>query len=128
MRYRSIILATLSALFVAASALSADAQTSGNPSVSGGEKLYQQYCTPCHGVKGDGNGFNAVNLDPRPTNHADAVLMSKKSDGELNDAISGGGRAVGKATLMPPWGNTFSKDQIGSIVLYLRKLCGCREL
>ncbi|MDH4028087.1 MAG: c-type cytochrome [Nitrospirota bacterium] len=128
MRYRSIILATLSALFVAASVLSADAQPSGNPSVSGGEKLYQQYCTPCHGVKGDGNGFNAGNLDPRPTNHSDAVLMSKKSDRELNDAISGGGRAVGKATLMPPWGNTFSKDQIVSIVLYLRKLCGCREL
>ena len=95
------------------------------PSLADSEKTYQQYCAPCHGDRGDGNGFNAKNLDPRPANHTDAVFMSKRSDRELFDAISGGGRAVGKAAIMPPWGNTLNTSQIKYLVRYLRKLCGC---
>jgi len=90
-----------------------------------GEKLYRHYCTPCHGVKGNGKGFNAVNLDPRPANHRDAEFMSRRSDRELFDVIHGGGRAVGKSTLMPPWGGVFNDEQIRSLIHYLRKLCGC---
>ena len=90
-----------------------------------GEKLYSHYCTPCHGFDGDGKGFNAKNLDPRPANHTDGGFMKKRTDKELYDAVSGGGKTVGKSTLMPPWGNTFNETQIKSLVLYLRKLCGC---
>ncbi len=95
------------------------------PFLSDGEKLYAHYCGPCHGIKGDGKGFNAKNLDPRPASHADAEFMSKRTDKDLFDAISGGGRAVGKAALMPPWGNTLDKNQINALVKYLRKLCKC---
>jgi mono/diheme cytochrome c family protein len=91
-----------------------------------GGKLYAYYCTPCHGEKGDGNGFNAKNLDPRPAKHTDPNLMTRRTDEELFDAISGGGKRVGKSTLMPPWGNTFDKAQIKSLVQYLRKLCKCQ--
>jgi mono/diheme cytochrome c family protein len=97
------------------------------PSSTSGEKIYQWYCAPCHGIKGDGKGFNAKNLDPRPANHTDPNLMIKRSDEDLFDAISKGGKGVGKSTLMPPWGNTFNKNQIRSLVQYLRKLCRCRE-
>lgn len=97
------------------------------PSAANGEKIYQWYCSPCHGDKGDGNGFNAKNLDPRPAVHTNAEFMSKRTDKDLYDVISGGGRAVGKSTLMPPWGNTFNKVQIKSLVKYLRELCRCRE-
>jgi mono/diheme cytochrome c family protein len=90
-----------------------------------GEKLYTHYCSPCHGMDGDGKGFNARNLDPRPANHADAEFMAKRTDKDLTDAISGGGRFVGKSSLMPPWGNTFRKAQIKDIVWYLRKVCKC---
>ncbi len=90
-----------------------------------GEKLYAWYCTPCHGFDGGGKGFNAKNMDPRPANHADGGFMKKRTDNELYDAVSGGGKAVGKSTLMPPWGNTFNETQIKSLVLYLRKLCRC---
>ena len=96
------------------------------PSVTNGEKIYQWYCVPCHGIKGDGNGFNARNLDPRPANHTDTALMTKRTDNELFDAIRGGGKGVGKSTLMSPWGDTFSKAQIKSLVLYLRRLCKCQ--
>jgi len=99
-----------------------------NSSPAGGEKLYRRYCSPCHGTSGDGRGFNAKNLDPRPANHTDAEMMSSRTDRELYDVIYGGGRSVGKSTLMPPWGRNFSKAEIDSLVLYLRKLCGCRGL
>jgi len=105
----------------------APAYAKDKPSLSAGEKTYQQYCAPCHGDKGDGNGFNARHLDPRPANHTDAGFMSKRTDTELFDAISGGGRTVGKAAIMPPWGNTLDKAQIKSLVQYLRKLCRCTE-
>lgn len=91
------------------------------------EKLYTHYCAPCHGTNGDGNGFNAKNLDPRPANHTDPNLMTKRTDDELFGAISGGGKGVGKSTLMPPWGETFDKARIESLVKYLRGLCRCQE-
>ena len=97
------------------------------PLFKNGESIYKWYCTPCHGDEGNGNGFNAKNLDPRPANHTDPKLMTRRTDEELSDAISGGGRRVGKSTLMPPWGNTFDKAKIKSLVQYLRKLCKCVE-
>lgn len=105
---------------------STEAQSEENLPSANGERIYQWYCTPCHGIKGDGRGFNAKNLDPRPANHTDAEFMSKRTDKDLYDVIRGGGKAVGKSTLMPPWGNTFSKEQIKSLVSYLRKLCKCQ--
>ena len=107
---------------------SAYGQAGGNTPLLTGEKLYEHYCTPCHGIKGDGKGFNAKNLDPRPANHTDTDFMSKRTDKELSNAISGGGRFIGKASLMPPWGETLEDAQIKSLVLYLRKLCNCQGM
>ncbi len=98
-----------------------------NARVAIGEKIYVHYCSPCHGNNGDGKGFNAKNLDPRPANHTDVNLMTKRTDKELYDAVSGGGKAVGKAAIMPPWEGTLDKGQIKLLVLYLRKLCRCAE-
>ena len=97
-----------------------------NSSLAYGEETYQWYCAACHGNEGNGKGFNAKNLDPRPANHTDKKLMKKRTDDELYKVIDGGGRAVGKSTLMPPWGNTFSEAQMEALVLYLRKLCRCK--
>ena len=92
-----------------------------------GEKLYGWYCTSCHGKSGNGKGSNAKNLDPRPANHTDPELMGRRSNKDLSDAVSGGGKMIGKATLMPPWGEVFSKTQIESLVIYMRTLCRCTE-
>lgn len=37
-------------------------------SLAAGEKVYQQHCAACHGVKGDGNGPATVWLFPKPRN------------------------------------------------------------
>src|SRR5262245_29106304 len=33
-----------------------------------GKKLYLKYCSQCHGEKGDGEGYAAIHLRPRPRN------------------------------------------------------------
>ncbi len=92
------------------------------PVIKNGESIYKWYCAPCHGDKGDGRGFNAKNLDPRPANHTDPALMTKRTDNDLFEAISGGGKRVGKSTLMPPWGNTFNREQIKSLGSVFEKI------
>lgn len=95
-------------------------------SVELGRITYQHYCTPCHGVKGDGNGFNAPHLLVKPANHTDAKFMSERNDAKLFDTINLGGVEVAKSTLMPPWGAALGDERIKSIVLHLRELCNCQ--
>jgi mono/diheme cytochrome c family protein len=118
-----IIFSFLALLIVSLSLLDAEADESLSPIE--GKRIYMHYCASCHGNKGNGKGFNAKNLDPRPANHTDTKLMSRRSNKDLYDAVSGGGRMVGKATLMPPWGEVFGKTEIKSLVSYMRKLCKC---
>jgi len=102
-----------------------DAEAKEGHSLIEGKRIYMHYCTSCHGTKGNGKGFNARNLDPRPADHTDQELMGRRSDKDLSDTVSGGGRMVGKATLMPPWGEVFDKTEIESLLSYMRKLCKC---
>ena len=89
-----------------------------------GLKLYGKYCAICHGTTGKGDGFNAYNLDPHPTNLTDSLYMSSLSDKYLNKIISYGGLSMNKSILMPAYENTLSTLQINSIISYLRKLSG----
>ena len=91
-----------------------------------GKVTYKHYCTPCHGMKGDGNGFNAGRLLVKPANHTDAKFMSERSDSKLFDTINLGGVEVSKSTLMPPWGVALGDEKIKSVILYLRELCQCK--
>jgi len=95
-------------------------------SIELGRTTYQHYCTPCHGVKGDGNGFNAPHLLVKPANHTDAKFMSERNDTKLFDTINLGGVEVAKSTLMPPWGAALGDERIKSIILHLRELCNCQ--
>lgn len=92
-----------------------------------GKRLYGWYCSPCHGMKGNGKGFNAEYLDPKPADHTNAKNMGERTDEKLFDTIYGGGKEVAKSTYMPPWGKTFSEAQINSLVEYIRELCRCKE-
>ena len=89
------------------------------------ENLYARYCAPCHGVRGGGDGYNAPFLPVRPTAHADKSYMSRRSDDALFDAISAGGYVMNRSNRMPPFGQTLAREQIWSLVRYLRTLCRC---
>lgn len=87
--------------------------------------VYHRFCAPCHGLTGDGDGYNAPFLSVRPTAHASAAYMSTRSDDALYDAIAGGGYIMNRSARMPPFGGTLSAAQIRGLVAYLRTLCGC---
>lgn len=90
-----------------------------------GESLYVEYCAACHGISGDGDGYNAKYLPTTPTQHSDSSYMSTRSDDVLFDAIFAGGYVMNKSARMPPWGFTLDRDQIWQLVAYLRQLCRC---
>lgn len=86
------------------------------------ELLYQTYCTSCHGLAGNGKGLNVPSMAVQPRDHTDSREMATRSDKDLFTAIAGGGPAVGKSVLMPPWRSQFSDEQINALVLHLRKI------
>lgn len=47
------------------------------PNLKNGETLYVQNCTPCHGVRGAGDGKLAAGLVPAPTNFLNDTLMQE---------------------------------------------------
>ncbi len=99
-------------------------------SVSAGDNAkdnYDTYCVQCHGLTGDGLGVNVPDMSVQPRDHTDAQDMSSRSEQDLFDAIKGGGVAIGKSTLMPPWGDNLSDGEIHDLVAYLRELCQCQH-
>ncbi len=96
----------------------------GSPVAKEGKALYSYYCTHCHGAQGDGQGFNAANLDPKPRDHTDdnEPYMAGRTNEELYDAIQKGGAGISKSPFMPPFGAVFSEREIWSLVAYLRTL------
>jgi mono/diheme cytochrome c family protein len=89
---------------------------------SNGQKLFAHYCAVCHGVSGEGDGFNAFNLTPKPRDLSDRASMQHFSDQQLFQVISQGGAERGRSNLMPPWGHTLSERQIRYVVAYVRTL------
>ncbi len=98
----------------------AQAATQGNPLE--GRKLYVSFCFACHGKFGKGDGPFAPHLPVQPRDHTDDTYMSKKTDQDLFNAISGGGEAFHGSRFMPFWNKTFSEAQIWDLVAYLRFL------
>jgi cytochrome c oxidase cbb3-type subunit 3 len=86
---------------------------------------YRTYCTQCHGKDGNGKGINVRDMSVQPRDHTDAKAMSGRSDDAIFKVIKEGGQSIDKSVLMPPWGDTFSDEEIRDLVAYLRLLCKC---
>jgi cytochrome c553 len=84
-----------------------------------GKSLFDQYCAICHGPGGEGDGFNAYNLNPKPHSLADSTYMKALSGETLSETISFGGKGVNKSVLMPAYQNTLDKSQISNVVAYI---------
>lgn len=85
-----------------------------------GKRYFDNYCAVCHGKTGEGDGFNAYNLNPRPHSFADSAYMAALSDETLAEVIAFGGRGVNKSVLMPAYQNTLSGQQILNLIAYIR--------
>jgi cytochrome c oxidase cbb3-type subunit 2 len=83
---------------------------------------YRRYCVGCHGEAGDGNGENAVWLDPKPRNFTLATFKCRSTptgtlptDEDLFNSIY---RGFANSN-MPPW-NTFTKQQRADLVAFIK--------
>lgn len=85
-----------------------------------GKHVYIKYCAVCHGEQGEGDGFNAYNLDPGPRDFTETAYMSALSDARLAETISQGGRGVNRSVAMPSWGGRLSGEEIEFVVFYIR--------
>lgn len=81
-----------------------------------GRKLFLQYCAPCHGPKGLGNGPAASAFKPPPANYTDPNGVPKMTDAQVIEVIT-----KGKGS-MPAWGPILKPDQIVQLVAYIREL------
>lgn len=87
------------------------------------KKTFEYYCSPCHGVKGKGDGtFFTIDLKPKPRNLTDLDYMSKRTDDQLTKSITDGSKSVDKSNLCPPWGHTLTEKRIKELVAYIRSL------
>jgi mono/diheme cytochrome c family protein len=94
---------------------------------SRGGRLFDSSCAVCHGPKGEGDGFNAFNLDPRPRDLTDAAYMQAISDQAIREVITQGGRGMNKSILMPAYGQSFTKREIDDLVAFVRSLATAQE-
>jgi hypothetical protein len=80
-----------------------------------GENRYKIYCTPCHGLQGDGNGMVALRgMKHPPSYHEDR--LRHVSNGYIYDVITNGfGAMLGYSAQIPP------RDR-WAIVAYVRAL------
>jgi cytochrome c oxidase cbb3-type subunit 2 len=83
---------------------------------------YRRYCAGCHGDQGDGNGENAIWLDPKPRDFTIATFKCRSTvtgtlptDEDLFNTI---GRGLTNSN-MPIW-NTFSDQQRADLVAYIK--------
>ena len=83
---------------------------------------YRRYCVGCHGDLGDGNGENAVWLDPKPRDFQLGIFKCRSTptgtlptDEDLFDTI---GRGLDRSN-MPIW-NTLTKDERADLVAWIK--------
>ena len=88
-----------------------------NPPPSGNDaaSIFKLQCVSCHGVKGTGDTSLGRTLKAADLRSAE---VQKQSDSQLAQVISDGRKN------MPSFSNSLTQDQIGALVLYIRKLGG----
>lgn len=90
-----------------------------------GKELYRRYCVGCHGVLGDGQGENAIHLDPRPRDFTKGVFKCRSTasgslplDTDLFETIGRGLHASG----MPGWFALTRQERV-DLLTYVKVLC-----
>lgn len=87
----------------------------GDPGL--GKKVYDNYCTQCHGTYGKGHGILTKVYTMDPVDHSDAARMDKIKNKKLRSIITDGGK---DSSLMPGWGGVLTKDEIDAVISYIR--------
>jgi high-affinity iron transporter len=84
------------------------------PPLATGERLYQQECTSCHGVSGDGNGPLAAQFNPPPIDFQEMGRQRERSTWGLYSAITQGV----EGTAMPAF-DALSEEQRWALAFHV---------
>jgi len=81
-----------------------------------GGNIYRQYCSTCHGEKGDARTPLGSVLVPHPRDFTNTKAMARLSDKQMTAAIMNGK----EGTAMAPWGGILNPEDIRRVILYIR--------
>ena len=89
-----------------------------------GGRIYKSFCSPCHGIEGDGRGPRARNelLQPPPRDHTNGFCMNMQPDVRFFKVIKFGGKANNLSHIMPQWKHILSDKEIFHILAFIRSL------
>jgi mono/diheme cytochrome c family protein len=127
MKGRTIARASVIVLLAGLGAAPAELVRAASPDVGtqaqrdSGKQLYIKYCSQCHGEKGDGEGYAAIHLHPKPRNFTTAKFKVRTTpNGSLpthQDLVNIIRRGM-PYTSMPAWTN-FSDSEVSDIAYFL---------
>lgn len=107
----------------AAPAAAAPPAAAGPSAAQAAEDIFKTRCTPCHGVRGAGDGPASAGLTPKPANFTLPEWQQKVTDDHIEKIITYGGMAVGKSAAMPPNPDLDAKPEvIKALRAYVRGL------
>jgi mono/diheme cytochrome c family protein len=85
-----------------------------------GKRIFYNTCVWCHADVTPAGPSNRSNVSPTPPLINDGATLNQISDEYLQNIITLGGSAMGKSTMMPPWGQTLRQDDIQAVIAYIR--------
>lgn len=90
-------------------------------SVAKGQRLFNIYCTPCHGKSGTGDGLVGEKLIMKPWNLTGSNEMHSWDAKDYPDGYIFGYMSLGGA-VMPSYANDLSATERWHVVNYIRKV------
>ena len=87
-----------------------------------GREIYKAACMTCHGIKGDGNGPSARNLDPRPRDFTKGVFKWRTTAYGTLPTVEDLERTIAEGvsgTDMFPFGSILSKKNRDAVARYI---------
>ena len=107
---KKILVCAMVVMFLGAAPLLAKS-FEGKEEYDKGEKLYEDKCQFCHGIRGDGKGPAAEPLLGHPVDFTDSKFWEEGGNDVIEDAIKNGKEMMPAFTLEP--------DQIKAIIQYM---------
>jgi len=81
-----------------------------------GKQTFLEYCAPCHGLSGQGDGWDGQYLDVKPANFTDPNLLGM-SNGDFFARVSFGIQN----SAMPTWGEWLPEDQRWDAIEFIQQ-------
>lgn len=84
------------------------------------DRIYHDYCSVCHGEKGDGQSMARHALNPQPKDFTAEKTRNELSRVHMIETLNKGARTKeGKPTAMVAWQSQLSRQQIEAVVDYV---------